>query len=355
MAHEELSTIFVAGFPADAHARELENLCRFMPGYLKSKLETRKGTTLFAMFDCGRNANFAINALNNQSLDSANPGEPMRAVMARSNMRTDGPGGPAAPGGPGQLTTYTAWGPKRVAPPVHAAPASAGGWGSGAKRPRTAENPAQVDTVAVTGAYEAGYDSATLEAFFAELPGFVVFKPNPRMGGGFAKFESPSLAVEAVTAAEMHQVPGAEIARSSMNAVDGHSAPHANPVEPGGYGYTPSYQGGGPPPRHHQPVGNGAGHGGAPPPGSRRPRIPENPAHVDTVAIVGAFEMGHDETTLQAFFAELGGFVAFKGNPRMGGGFAKFQSAHLASQAIAAAEAQGIPAATAKSSMSVVG
>merc|ERR1719230_628144 len=138
------------------------------------------------------------------------------------------------------------------------------------------------------------------------------------MGGGFAKFESPSLAVEAVTAAEMHQVPGAEIARSSMNAVDGLSAQHANQVEPGGLGYTPSYQVGGPPPPHHQPLGNGARHGGAPTPGSRRPRIPENPAHVDTVAIVGAFEMGHDETTLQAFFAELGGFVAFKGNPRMG-------------------------------------
>merc|ERR1719230_1961675 len=78
------------------------------------------------------------------------------------------------------------------------------------------------------------------------------------MGGGFAKFESPSLAVEAVTAAEMHQVPGAEIARSSMNAVDGLSAQHANQVEPGGLGYTPSYQVGGPPPPHHQPLGNAA-------------------------------------------------------------------------------------------------
>merc|ERR1712039_758377 len=84
----------------------------------------------------------------------------------------------------------------------------------------------------------------------------------------------------------------------------------------------------------------------------KRPRIPEAAANVDTVASVGAAEQGIDEATLHNFFSSQPGFITFKSNPRMGGGFSKFESASAASEAIAAAQDQGIPAALAKSSMS---
>merc|ERR1712137_1366548 len=86
----------------------------------------------------------------------------------------------------------------------------------------------------------------------------------------------------------------------------------------------------------------------------KQPRIPENPANVDTVAVVGAVDAGFDERAIEAFFAQLPGFIAFKQNPTMGGGFAKFASAALAAQAVALAKEEAIPADMAKSSMGTV-
>merc|ERR550537_789411 len=86
----------------------------------------------------------------------------------------------------------------------------------------------------------------------------------------------------------------------------------------------------------------------------KQPRIPENPANVDTVAVVGAVDAGFDDRAIEAFFAQLPGFVAFKQNPTMGGGFAKFASTTLAAQAVALAKEEAIPADMAKSSMGTV-
>ncbi|CAE8645933.1 unnamed protein product [Polarella glacialis] len=133
----------------------------------------------------------------------------------------------------------------------------------------------------------------------------------------------------------------------------------------GGYGGKGSWQP--PPPRESYPVHMGKGSskgtsfspsfaqgpswsvtglpGGGP---SKRLRYSEDPSNVDTVASVGAAEAGVDQDNLQAFYESQPGFVVFKANPRMGGGFAKFSSAHMAAQAVGAAEAEGIPAAMAK-------
>mmetsp|Transcript_103213 Transcript_103213/g.318460 ORF Transcript_103213/g.318460 Transcript_103213/m.318460 type:complete len:151 (+) Transcript_103213:2-454(+) len=149
------------------------------------------------------------------------------------------------------------------------------------------------------------------------------------MGGGFAKFESPALASEAVAAAQQQGVP-AEIAKSSMT---GGGAQHTAPALPAPQlALPPSY--------------------GAPP--AKRQRAIENPGEVDTVAVVGAAERGFDEGALQAFFMEQVGFLVFKPNPRMGGGFAKFQSPALAVQCVGKAHEQGIAMEIARSSMSSV-
>lgn len=205
------------------------------------------------------------------------------------------------------------------------------------------ENPGQVDTVASVGAAEQGHDEASLLAFFASLEGFVAFRGNPRMGGGFAKFESAALANQAVAAAHQHGIP-ADIAKSSMTAMPGGSAlsmPYGGRQPPGPPLVATAAVPGQPPPPAY-------------PPPAKRPRTFENPGQVDTVAVVGAAERGLDELALQAFFLEQPGFLTFKANPRMGGGFAKFESPALAAQCAAKAQEQQIPMEIAKTSMSSV-
>eukprot|EP00408_Alexandrium_pacificum_P025415 CAMPEP_0171186346 /NCGR_PEP_ID=MMETSP0790-20130122/16765_1 /TAXON_ID=2925 /ORGANISM="Alexandrium catenella, Strain OF101" /LENGTH=407 /DNA_ID=CAMNT_0011651387 /DNA_START=40 /DNA_END=1264 /DNA_ORIENTATION=- len=399
---EEVSTVFVAGFALDSTTRELDNLCRFMPGFVNAKVDARKGKTLFARFDAQSSALSAISLLQGQAFDRSNPAEPMRAVLAKSNMKSDKPGmshgghamvqyaiggqpppptyppvgapqhgGPPVYGGPqgrrprsqenpGEVDTVACVGAREQGMTIAAAvqqgvPAEmakssmngpyggAGGapaqppppsippppgHGHGTKRPRMGENPNQVDTVASVGAAEQGIDEAGLQDFFSQIPGFVMFKANPRMGGGFAKFESPAHASEAVAIAQQQGVP-CDIAKSSMSG-------------PGGYSAAPvaSYHQQPPPPSYAPPA--------------KRHRAAENPGEVDTVAVVGAAEQGVDELALQSFFMEQPGFVAFKANPRMGGGFAKFESPELASQCVGVAQENGVPAEIAKSSMAWV-
>lgn len=227
------------------------------------------------------------------------------------------------------------------------------------KRPRIPEDPYNIDTVASVGAREAGYDEHNLRAFFESLPGFLEFKGNPRMGGGFAKFSSSSFAQQAVESAVLEGVP-AEMAKSSM----GTTGTAGGGGIAGGGGVAPRIVqrvvSGGPVPRPTVAVGRRSsvpeaftqiaplGAGG----GAKRSRIPEDPNQVDTVASVGAKEAGYDEDHLRAFFEQCPGFVTFKANPRMGGGFAKFSSPDLATDAVATAQEQGIPAEIARSSMS---
>jgi len=384
-----VSTIFVGGLPPDAAPRELDNLCRFMPGYVNSKIDNRKGLTLFVQFDSSSTAQEAIARLNNQVFDRNSPGEPMRVVMAKSNMRTHD----IVPRGQyGTQQSQPLWG---MTPPIgHSSPYRGGGGGAssyggsfvgsgagtnhggsahqswafsepseafggqrGAKRSRLSENPNSVDTVACVGAAEAGFDEFSVQAFFTALPGFVAFKPNPRMGGGFAKFASPHLASEAVAAAESDGMPAA-IAKSSMTALPhGHGQPPPPPAfgaaelqhevarSKGGVYAAGACGGGQPPP----PPTAYHGAGGK---GQKPYRTPEDPTTVDTLACEGAREAGFDDVALQAFFMQLAGFLVFKPNPRMGGGFVKFSSPSQAAEALTAATEHGIPTAIAKSSMS---
>lgn len=265
-----------------------------LPGFVIFKANPRMGGG-FSKFETPELAVQAINAAQENGIP---------AEMAKSSMNVGGAGGQPPP-------------PVVAPPPGH---------GHGTKRPRMAENPNQVDTVASVGAAEQGIDEASLHDYFAGLHGFIMFKPNPRMGGGFAKFDSPASASEAVVCAQQQGVP-AELAKSSMST--------------GGQGPVAA-----PPPRQLPPPSY------APP--AKRPRAAENPGQVDTVAVVGAAERGFDELSLQSFFMDQPGFLAFKANPRMGGGFAKFESPDLASQCAAKGKENGMPMDIAKSSMSSV-
>lgn len=361
--------MFIGGFPADALPRELDNLCRFFPGFVTSNISTAKGVTLFVLFDSADSAHAAIEELNGQMFDRSVPGEPMRATMARSNMRSTStnPAGAAAHTAQSYSPSKGTWGGGapmyQPPPPAHPPPPGHPGTSGTTKRPRIPEDPSQVDTLASVGALEAGFDEECLRAFFETCPGFLDFKANPRMSGGFVKFASPALAVQAVQMAKDEGIP-AEMAKSSMSVSTGlqgsqveapshppahaavtratHATHHA-PSHSNGHSTTYDYasaHGNG----HSRPSSGG---------GVKRPRIPEDPSQVDTVASVGAAEAGFDEASLRLFYQTLPGFVAFKGNPRMGGGFAKFSSADLAISAVHKAQEQGVPAEVARSSMSV--
>lgn len=362
----EVTTIFVGGFPFDAQPRELDNLVRFFPGYVTSSISTTRGVTMFALFDFPDNAQAAIEALNGQVFDRNNPADVLRASMAKSNMRSSAPGGGAQHGPAPPRGSAAAWAAPRTQsqppPPAYPPPPGhpgTGGLGNGAglKRPRIPEDPNQIDTVASVGATEAGFDEATLRNVFEQMPGFVHFKGNPRMGGAFVKFASPSAAAAAIQYARDEGVP-ADMAKSSMS-VPGDSRP---PAPAGGQIYPPAPRVTtiGHVPQQHAPppLGGGGGGGGCGAGGGgggnglKRPRIPEDPTQVDTVASVGAAEAGFDESALHSFYSSLPGFIAFKGNPRMGGGFAKFSSASEAHAAVARAQESGIPADMARSSMS---
>lgn len=403
--HDELSTVFVGGLPLDATQRECENLCRFMPGFVNVKVATKVGVTVFAQFESGMAAAGAIAALNGHAFDRTNPGEPMRVAMAKNNMRMGAGGGPPSGHDRRRPAELQARAPAPAQGGVSWGNGSGGGhasasWGAATeelasprgehrlpflrsvpehlqrpppasygveppafgKRPRAVENLANVDTVACVGAREAGFDEESLRGYFSQIPGFVQFKGNVRMGGGFVKFVSADHATQAIMMAEEQGIPCA-IAKSSMTSMqDCQRASHHDvgaQGKPGGGGYfvAPQPSGaslygpqrsvsyGGPP--QHSPGRQETPH--------KRPRIPENPSTIDTIACVGALEAGLDEQQLHEFFRQAPGFLTFKPNPRMGGGFAKFASAELAAQAIVLAQDAGVPAATARSSMSSTG
>mmetsp|Transcript_105891 Transcript_105891/g.210482 ORF Transcript_105891/g.210482 Transcript_105891/m.210482 type:complete len:440 (-) Transcript_105891:92-1411(-) len=333
---EEVSTVFVGGIPSDATPRELDNLCRFLPGFVNSKVDLKKGKTLFVRFDTPSSAFNAISALHGQVFDRLNPGEPLRVVLARSNMKSDKP------------STWIEY-PETQPPPPAYPPVYSGQNGPAfgtfpagapaAKRPRVQEDPSEVDTVASVGASEKGIDEESLRTFFSTLPGFVTFKPNPRMGGGFAKFESAACAFKAIELALEQSIP-AEIAKSSMGSHIAQSTLQA--FQP------PMYQ---PTTPQQPPLWRGPGTSI----GVKRQRESDELEDVDTVASVGAAEKGISEASLRAIFATMPGFLAFKPNPRMGGGFAKFESAMMAVDAAANARAQGVPAEMARSSMVTTG
>lgn len=330
-----MSTVFVGGIPSDATPRELDNLCRFLPGFVNSKVDLKKGKTLFVRFDTPSSAFNAISALHGQVFDRLNPGEPLRVVLARSNMKSDKPS---------TWIEYPETQPPPPAfPPIYSSqngPAF-GAFPAGApagKRSRMQEDPSEVDTVASVGAAERGIDEESLRTFFSCLPGFVTFKPNPRMGGGFAKFENAAFAVKAIELAMEQSIP-AEIAKSSMGSHLSQPTPQA--YQPPIFQATPQ----------QPPLWRGPGTAM----GVKRQREDEGLEEVDTVASVGAAEKGIAEASLRAIFATMPGFVAFKPNPRMGGGFAKFETAAFAFDAAANARAQGVPADMARSSMITTG
>merc|ERR1740130_1533004 len=89
-----------------------------------------------------------------------------------------------------------------------------------AKRPRVEESAHQIDTLAIFGATEKGFTEGQLEEYFKQIDGYITFKSNSRVGGGFVKFASH---LHATAALEVCKQTGleAQMSRSSMFIVEG--------------------------------------------------------------------------------------------------------------------------------------
>merc|ERR1740117_203509 len=162
---------------------------------------------MFVKFDYADNAVAAMKVLNNHPFDLQYPEQLMRVEIARSDMKKPAEAVPRA--APAQVYHPPVYQPPppRHAPPVavyhhyQPPPTVYAGGPPPAKRPRSGEDPGSIDTLAIFGATEKGYTEQQLEEYFAQLPGFLLFKPNRKVGGGFVKFASPHLAHDALEAA----------------------------------------------------------------------------------------------------------------------------------------------------------
>lgn len=363
MSEADVSTIFITGLPLDALPREFENMMRFFVfGYEGVKMAGAKGggkahdsKAIFVKFDHAENAHVAIKALNNQPFDLQYPEKLMRVEMARSNMKT--PTETVSRAG----TVMQAYQPP---PPSHAHPlyqaqpvydhgpaVSYSGAGGPQKRQRIEEDPGSVDTVAIFGATDQGFTQHQLSAYFGELPGFICFKSNAKVGGGFVKFASPSLAEAAIQTAGLSGL-AARMAKTSMSSTSGdQGADFGQAYQP------PAYE---PPPQgrsrynaqeptfHKGALPGGKGSTGGK--GGKR-SVGSEGASVDTLILQGVTDKGWTPATLTDVFQNVPGYVRFKENPRVNGGFVKFTDPQAAMDAIVVAQNAGIDAQIARSSM----
>lgn len=169
---DEVRTVFVTGFPQDVKERELNNICRFLPGYEASQMHFRNDQAQgFALFATGALARASVDALNHLVFDDS---VVLRAEMARKNMymrdeaaaTTAGPkrsrGAPGAPGFEGAPSGYGG-------PPPPGAPRGAAPGG-----PSTRDNP-PCNTLFVGNLGEAASE-AELHTIFSPQPGFQQLK-----------------------------------------------------------------------------------------------------------------------------------------------------------------------------------
>lgn len=283
MAHarpdEPTSTLFLSGFPSNALDREMENFCRFLPGFFASRASVAKGSKVWVRFDSHANATAAIPFIDGQLFDVLEPGTILRAEFARTDLNPtppermqprrspmcslgaledllggdpdwaaslasprqfEGPHGPRrGDSGPRMLTRDR--GHMEAAPPHHGGQFGNGHGlsnGHGApwsspdyeavggppwKRPRIGDKGEGKgeninDTLCIMRVIEKGYNAQSLEEFFMQVEGFVALRYAETRAGGscFVKFESQGLATAALqVCANTGLEP--EIARTSLN------------------------------------------------------------------------------------------------------------------------------------------
>lgn len=342
------SSILISGFPGNATDREMENFCRFLPGYIASKASFKGSPKVFVRFDAYEAAQAAVSGINGQPFDELDPDVILTSAMARTDLN------PPAPGSlvPGRDKLTSMAGQTGFTGAVHgmqnAWPQSDWGAARGgneymppAKRARVEVADAfagGTDTICVKG-WEQGLTAELMLQVFERTPGFVTLQMSKSGKGGgncFVKFTTPSFASKAIRTAQQAGYE-AEMARTSLNIAG--SDFHAPAVGKGAKSplaikgkskapYQAPYQ------APHQAAGG----------------------EEDTLAIFGLGEKGHTEEELIDLFSATSGFLGLRcSTTGKGGGhcFVKYESARLASKGKEYADENGCETVIAKTSLNL--
>eukprot|EP00928_Gymnodinium_smaydae_P013806 TRINITY_DN15009_c0_g1_i2.p1 TRINITY_DN15009_c0_g1~~TRINITY_DN15009_c0_g1_i2.p1 ORF type:complete len:410 (-),score=70.54 TRINITY_DN15009_c0_g1_i2:180-1343(-) len=86
-AASQTSTVLLSGFAANANDRELENFCRFLPGFVAAKASLKGGAPkVWARFDNAENALAAAHLLEGVPFDPQEPEVLLKTSLARTDM-----------------------------------------------------------------------------------------------------------------------------------------------------------------------------------------------------------------------------------------------------------------------------
>merc|ERR1712010_431593 len=93
---EEVTTVFMMGFPMDVQEREVVNFMRFCPGMQDCSLSTTaKGARGYAKFDTQANALNAITTHHGLLFELGNEATKLHVELAKNNLRSgSSTGGP---------------------------------------------------------------------------------------------------------------------------------------------------------------------------------------------------------------------------------------------------------------------
>jgi len=391
------STLFIAGFASNVSDREMENFCRFIPGFVGAKSSFTKGPKVWVRFDSNESAAAALPLVHLQPVDLQDPSSGLlNATFARTEMNPTPPdrmqprkggaacilgslnallgleeeeeaaesspvrpaedlaeaaGGAAGAAGVGGAELAPIGSSAAVVPTVVPAAGAIIPAATTGKRPRSEVGEFDNDTLCILAVGDKGLTEESLANFFAQLEGYMTLRVAPAGRGGgnaFVKFETPELARAALEAAAKFDL-DPQMARTSLNvhALDtrpvvertdpGVTEPTTEAVWTGWGGRTPDVS---PAPAKRQRV----------------ERVESAVVGGDTLCIMGLAEKGLTEKSLNDFFAQLDGFVALRytasGSGRGGGSvFAKFADANLAQEGLQAAASFGLEPQIARSSL----
>lgn len=236
---EEISTLFITGFPVDTRKREIHSLLRFLPQYEGCHVSTSSGLVqAFGRFGTAAAANSACETLNGICFDEADPSGRIHASMARRNMelRPTKPGRverPSSSGadlwnsGPYGHPVQQAFNPFMMpnmgygygAPEPFGYPAQAFDTGVGMKRRRTADSgfsSSECDTLHVRST-DPYLSESIVAGMFSQQPGYQTIKFYDRPDGmmAFVKFSTNNHAKDA-TQLVQHPSMSVEFARRSL-------------------------------------------------------------------------------------------------------------------------------------------
>lgn len=316
-----VSTIIIAGFPADAPMRERKNAARLLAGFESAHCNLKTGA-VFAKFDSPENAQAAVEYLSNTPYDMDDEAAGgLKVELTKRDLEVrDAPQRKPVVGGFGK-------GGAPSMAPVHMPLGASAAYYGGPPVSRDAG----IDTVVVTKLAQQGWTPGAVNDLFGTFQGFMVCQYNERVDGCFVKFSSPRMAMAAV---QRGSAKGAQVqmAKRSLEL----------PGEGSGKG-----------------VGRGGAYVGydswaADGPPAKRVRTDPGTGPVDTLVVTKLAAQGLTADSVTAAFSGMPGYVACQHNERIDGCFIKFSDAGAALRAKQNAANLGIPIEIAKRSLQVL-